>query len=327
MGWERKRGKLEEFNRLLRGATDTSFSTTVGPLEILPAIRYCITLDSDTQLPRDAARELIGIIAHPLNRPVLDPESRLVVEGYGILQPRVSVTMASAAGSLFARTYAGHTGVDPYTTAVSDVYQDLFGEGIYTGKGLYDVDAFQASLDGRVPENALLSHDLFEGVHARTALVTDVEVVDDYPSSVLAHAKRQHRWVRGDWQILWWLFPYVPTRRRHRAQPPAARLALEDPRQPAAQPGGAGAGRVVPRRLDRAARHAVGVDARWRLGAIVFPVLARLLQLARRAAARAGLARVHSGLQRGPAGRPGPRAAAAHVPRAPGVGHARMPSA
>ena len=120
--------------------------------------------------------------------------------------------MASAAGSLFARTYAGHTGVDPYTTAVSDVYQDLFGEGIFTGKGLYDVDAFMASLEGRVPENALLSHDLFEGLHARAALVTDAEVVDDYPSNVLTHARRQHRWVRGDWQILWWLFPWVPTR-------------------------------------------------------------------------------------------------------------------
>src|SRR5678815_497132 len=133
--------------------------------------------------------------------------------GYAILQPRVSVTMASAAGSVFARTYAGHTGVDPYTTAVSDVYQDLFSEGIFTGKGLYDVDAFMTSLQGRVPENALLSHDLFEGLYARTALVTDVEVVDDYPSSVLAHARRQHRWVRGDWQILWWLFPFVPSRK------------------------------------------------------------------------------------------------------------------
>lgn len=120
--------------------------------------------------------------------------------------------MASAAGSRFARTYAGHTGVDPYTTAVSDVYQDLFDEGIFTGKGLYDVDAFAATLEGRVPENALLSHDLFEGLYARTALVTDIELVDDYPSSVLAHARRQHRWVRGDWQILWWLFPFVPSR-------------------------------------------------------------------------------------------------------------------
>jgi cyclic beta-1,2-glucan synthetase len=212
IGWERKRGKIEEFNRVLRGASDTSFTTQVGSLGVLPQIRYCITLDSDTKLPRDAAKELIGIIAHPLNQPYVDPESRRVTEGYGILQPRVSVTMASAAGSLFSRTYAGHTGVDPYTTAVSDVYQDLFNEGIYTGKGLYDVDAFMASLDGRVPENALLSHDLFEGLYARTALITDVEVVDDYPSSVLTHARRQHRWVRGDWQILWWLFPLVPTR-------------------------------------------------------------------------------------------------------------------
>src|SRR6266849_1835022 len=212
IGWERKRGKLEEFNRLLRGATDTSFTVLVGELSVLPAVRYCITLDSDTRLPRNAAKQLIGIIAHPLNRPRFDAHVGRVTKGYGILQPRVSVTMASAAGSLFARTYAGHTGVDPYTTAVSDVYQDLFNEGIFTGKGLYDVDAFAAALEGRVPENALLSHDLFEGLHARCALVTDLEVVDDYPSSVLAHARRQHRWVRGDWQILWWLLPFVPSR-------------------------------------------------------------------------------------------------------------------
>jgi cyclic beta-1,2-glucan synthetase len=212
IGWERKRGKIEEFNRLLRGATDTSFSTQVGRLDVLPSVRYCLTLDSDTRLPRDAAKKLIGIIAHPLNQPRFDPRLGRVTEGYGILQPRVSVTMASAAGSLFARTYAGHTGVDPYTTAVSDVYQDLFDEGIFAGKGLYDVDAFVRALEDRVPENALLSHDLFEGLYARTALVTDVEVVDDYPSSVLAHARRQHRWVRGDWQILCWLLPLVPSR-------------------------------------------------------------------------------------------------------------------
>jgi cyclic beta-1,2-glucan synthetase len=212
MGWERKRGKIEEFNRLLRGAADTTFSTQVGDLGVLPFVRYCITLDSDTLLPRDAARRLIGIAEHPLNRARFNPVVGRVTEGYGILQPRVSVTMASAAGSLFARTYAGHTGVDPYTTAVSDVYQDLFDEGIFTGKGLYDVDAFIAALEERAPVNALLSHDLFEGLYARTALVTDVELVDDYPSSVLAHARRQHRWVRGDWQILWWLLPFVPSR-------------------------------------------------------------------------------------------------------------------
>ncbi|MEO5822306.1 MAG: glucoamylase family protein [Vicinamibacteraceae bacterium] len=210
MGWERKRGKIEEFNRLLRGASDTGFRHTAGELSILADVRYCITLDTDTQLPRDAAKTLIGIALHPLNQPQVDLTSRRVTEGYGILQPRVSVTMSSAAGSVFARVYAGHTGVDPYTTAVSDTYQDLFEEGVFAGKGLYHVDAFKATLDGRVPENALLSHDLFEGLHARVALVTDLEVVDDFPATVLAHARRQRRWVRGDWQILWWLFPWVP---------------------------------------------------------------------------------------------------------------------
>ena len=198
MGWERKRGKIEEFNRLLRNAGETSFRYFAGDLSILPHVRYCIALDSDTRLPRDAARSLIGIILHPLNHPRIDRLLHRVTEGYGILQPRVSVTMASAAGSLFARVYAGHTGVDPYTTAVSDVYQDLFREGIYAGKGLYHVDSFRATLEGRVPENALLSHDLFEGLHARVALVSDVEVVDDYPATVLAHVRRQRRWVRGD---------------------------------------------------------------------------------------------------------------------------------
>ena len=211
MGRERKRGKIEEFNRLLRSAADTSFSVKVGDLAVLPAVRYVLTLDADTRLPRGAARTLIGIISHPLNRAVVDPALRRVTEGYGILQPRVSVNLGSAGGSLFARVYAGHTGVDPYTTAVSDTYQDLFGEGAFTGKGLYDVDAFQATVGWRVPENALLSHDLFEGLYARTALVSDVEVVDDYPANVLAHARRQNRWVRGDWQILAWLFPLVPT--------------------------------------------------------------------------------------------------------------------
>ncbi len=212
MGWERKRGKIEEFNRLLRGAVDTSYEppTPSGPL---PFIRYCITLDTDTQLPRGSLRSLVGIASHPLNRPRFDPALGLVRQGYGIVQPRVSVNVISESESVFARIYAGHTGVDPYTTATSDVYQDLFGEGIFTGKGLYDVDAFMAALSSRVPENALLSHDLFEGLHARVALASDVEVVDDYPSSVLAHARRQHRWVRGDWQILLWLFSWVPTRR------------------------------------------------------------------------------------------------------------------
>ncbi len=212
MGWERKRGKIEEFTRLLRGAADTSYVLQVGELSVLPQVRYCLTLDSDTRLPREVGRQLVGILSHPLNRPRFEPRLGRVTEGYAILQPRVSVTLASAAGSLFARAYSGHTGVDPYTTAVSDVYQDLFGEGIFTGKGLFDVDAFAAALEGRVPENALLSHDLFEGLFARAALVSDLELVDDYPPSVLAHARRQHRWVRGDWQILLWLLPWVPAR-------------------------------------------------------------------------------------------------------------------
>jgi cyclic beta-1,2-glucan synthetase len=211
MGWERKRGKLEEFNRLLRGDASTSYLLTVGDLTVLPDVKYCLTLDSDTVLPRNVARQLVGISAHPLHRPCYDAREGRVTAGYTILQPRVSVTFASAAGSLFARLYAGHTGVDPYTTAVSDVYQDLFEEGIFTGKGLYEVDAFRLALEGRVPENALLSHDLFEGLHARAALVTDVELVDDYPASILTHARRRHRWVRGDWQILLWLLPWVPT--------------------------------------------------------------------------------------------------------------------
>ena len=219
MGWERKRGKIEEFNRLLRGATDTSFAVSVGDLSVLPDVKYCITLDSDTRLPRGVARELIGLIVHPLNRAVFDPRVGRVTEGYGVLQPRISVNFMSAAGSLFARLYSGHTGVDPYTTAVSDTYQDLFAEGIFTGKGLYDVDAFIQALEDSVPENALLSHDLFEGLHARVGLVSDVELVDDYPSSVLSHARRQHRWVRGDWQILFWLFPFVPSRRGLKRNP------------------------------------------------------------------------------------------------------------
>ena len=212
IGWERKRGKIEEFNALIRGRPST-FRVVVGDPSILESVRYVITLDADTRLPRETARRLIGIIQHPLNRPRFDPVLRRVTRGYGILQPRVSVTLTSAASSRFARVYAGHTGVDIYTTAVSDTYQDLFGEGSFTGKGLYDVDAFMAALEGRVPENAILSHDLFEGIHARAGLVSDIEVVDDFPSSLLAHAGRQRRWVRGDWQILAWLFPWVPTPR------------------------------------------------------------------------------------------------------------------
>ncbi len=210
MGWERKRGKLEEFNRLLRGSENTTFIVRTGDKSFLRDFRFVITLDSDTQLPRDAARRLIGAATHPLNQPIIDKNANRVTYGYGILQPRVSISLESASKSRFVRIFSGNTGIDPYTTAVSDVYQDLFGEGSFTGKGLYVIDAFQTTLNDRVPENSLLSHDLFESLFARAALTTEIELLDDYPSSYIAYAKRQHRWTRGDWQILRWLFPKVP---------------------------------------------------------------------------------------------------------------------
>ena len=203
MGWERKRGKLHELNHLLRGATDTSFVPTGA---VAPAgVRYVITLDADTRLPRGAVERLVGTIAHPLNRPRFDPGRRRVVEGYAVLQPRVTPPLPGREGSFFQRLSSGPAGVDPYASAVSDVYQDLWGEGSYTGKGIYDVDAFEAALVGRVPENALLSHDLFEGVFARAGLVTDVELFESAPLHYGVAAARQHRWARGDWQLLPWI--------------------------------------------------------------------------------------------------------------------------
>ncbi|HKO60381.1 MAG TPA: glucoamylase family protein, partial [Pyrinomonadaceae bacterium] len=220
MGWERKRGKLEEFNHLVRGTGETTFVVQTADDALLRRIRYVITLDSDTQLPRDAALKLIGAAIHPLNRPRFDNEANRVVDGYGILQPRVSISLESASRSRFANIFSGNTGIDPYTTAVSDVYQDLFGEGSFTGKGLYDVNAFETALAERVPENSLLSHDLFESLFARAALVTDIELIDDYPSSYIAYSRRQHRWTRGDWQIFRWLFPVVPDARRNKIPNP-----------------------------------------------------------------------------------------------------------
>ena len=218
MGWERKRGKLEEFNRLLRGAKDTSFVVRTGDDALLSTIRFVITLDSDTQLPRDVARKLVGAAIHPLNKPGIDRATNSVTYGYGILQPRVSISLASASRSKLVQIFSGYTGIDPYTTAVSDVYQDFFGEGSFTGKGLYDVDTFQRTLENRVPENCLLSHDLFECLFARAALTTDIELLDDYPASYEAYAKRAHRWARGDWQIIRWLFPRVPDGERRRVR-------------------------------------------------------------------------------------------------------------
>jgi len=204
MGWERKRGKLHELNRLLRGATDTSF--VAGQRSVPADVRLVITLDADTRLPRDTLRALIGKMAHPMNRPRFDPVERRVVEGYGILQPRVTPALpVGAEGSVYQRVYSSAGGIEPYAAAVSDIYQDLFGEGSFTGKGIYDVDAFLAAMDGRVPDNTMLSHDLFEGTFARAALASDIEVIEDFPSRMDVASKRQHRWVRGDWQLLPWI--------------------------------------------------------------------------------------------------------------------------
>ncbi len=219
MGHERKRGKLEDFNRLLLGGDD-AFSLKIGDLSDLNSYRFVITLDSDTQLPRDTARMLVATIAHPLNRPVIDPATRTVREGYAILQPRISVSVDSACRSRLARFFSGQTGFDPYTTAVSDVYQDLYGQAIFTGKGIYDLRAFDAVTGGRFPENTLLSHDLLEGEYARTGLVTDLEFIDDFPAKYQAWSKRKHRWTRGDWQIARWLLPSVPAPRGGRTSNP-----------------------------------------------------------------------------------------------------------
>ncbi len=206
MGWERKRGKLHEFNRLLRGDCDTSFISAVAG-QLKSDVRYVITLDADTRLPRGAAKRLIGKMAHPLNHPELDPTSFCVTAGHGILQPRVTPSLPiGTESSLFQWAFSGPNGLDPYAFAVSDVYQDLFDEGSFVGKGIYHVDVFEAALKARVAENTILSHDLLEGVFARAALVSDVEVVEEFPSRYDVEVSRQHRWVRGDWQLLPWIF-------------------------------------------------------------------------------------------------------------------------
>jgi len=209
MGWERKRGKLMDLNNLLRGKFD-SFPVKVGDLSILSKVRFVITLDSDTELPRGSASRMVGTLAHPLNQAIIDPDKGIVVAGYGILQPRVGVSVQSSARSRLASIYSGQTGFDIYTHATSDVYQDLYGEGIFVGKGIYEVETLHRVLDRRFPRNALLSHDLVEGAYARAGLVSDIEIIEDYPSHYSAHNRRKHRWMRGDWQIAGWLLPQVP---------------------------------------------------------------------------------------------------------------------
>ena len=211
IGWERKRGKLHELNRLLRGATDTTFMD-FGVAAAPPPqnVRYVLTLDSDTRLPRDTVRRLIGKMAHPLNRPRIDAERGRVVEGHAVLQPRVTPSLPEGGeGSLFQRVFSSSSGIDPYSSAVSDVYQDMFGEGSYAGKGIYDLDAFESALSGRAPDSTLLSHDLFEGTFARAGFASEVEVVEEFPSRYDVSAERHHRWARGDWQLLPWIFGFA----------------------------------------------------------------------------------------------------------------------
>jgi cyclic beta-1,2-glucan synthetase len=209
MGWERKRGKLMDLSKFLFSEYD-SFPFKAGDVSKLAKVRYVITLDADTELPRGTAHKLVGTLAHPLNQAIVDPEKNVVVAGYGILQPRVRISVQSASRSRLANIYSGQTGFDIYTRAVSDVYQDLYGEGIFAGKGIFEARTVHRVLDRRFPQNALLSHDLIEGAYARVGLVTDVEVVEDYPSHYSAYNRRKHRWLRGDWQITSWLFTRVP---------------------------------------------------------------------------------------------------------------------
>ncbi len=226
MGYERKRGKLAALNGLLRSGrggnleqglgpgvgsgVESGFSLIVGNLEVLRDVTYVITLDTDTDLPRDTAWQLVGAMAHPLNRPQYDADKGRIVSGYGILQPRVAVSLPGTNRSRYARMYGIDAGIDPYTGVVSDVYQDLFGEGSYIGKGIYDVDAFEQVLRDRFPENLILSHDLIEGCHARSGLISDVQLFEEYPARYSEDVSRRTRWIRGDWQILRWIFPGVP---------------------------------------------------------------------------------------------------------------------
>ena len=206
MGWERKRGALVELNNLLSGDEDTSFNVVSGDISKLQGrIKYVITLDADTKLPIEGATKLIGTISHPLNKAIIDKDTGIVKEGYGIIQPRILVDIESSNRSLFTRIFAGAGGIDPYSTAVWDIYQDLFGEAIFTGKGIYDLEVFRNCINETIPENTVLSHDLLEGTLIRVGLATNIELIDGYPEKYSSYIMRQHRWVRGDWQLIRWL--------------------------------------------------------------------------------------------------------------------------
>ena len=225
MGYERKRGKLSELNKLLRGGAKESFSRIVGDQSVFPSIKYIITLDADTQLPLGTAWKLIGAMAHPLNHPWYDKKKERVTKGYGILQPRVTVSLPDITGSIYARLHGNEPGIDPYTRASSDVYQDLFEEGSFIGKGIYEVDTFIKVLEGRFPENGILSHDLLEGCYVRSGLLSDVQLFEKYPTTYKADMKRNSRWIRGDWQIFSWFLPFVPGPERHWHKNPVSALS------------------------------------------------------------------------------------------------------
>ena len=269
MGWERKRGKLADFNRLLlnlradspAALRETAYTTQVGDVSVLADVKYVITLDADTSLPQGSANRLIATLAHPLNQAEFAPDGRSVIAGYTVLQPRVDIKPTSANRSPFSQIFAANSGFDLYSFAVSDVYQDLFGEGSYVGKGIYDVAAFERSLAGQVRQNTLLSHDLFEGIHGRAALVTDILLYEEYPSRYLVYAHRMRRWIRGDWQLLPWLFPTVRTENGMAPN----RLSIINRwkifRQPAAQSGTSQFSGIARRRLAVPAWFAPGLDA------------------------------------------------------------------
>ena len=225
MGYERKRGKLGDLNALLRGDAGSRFALVVGATAVLTNVRYVITLDTDTELPRDSARQFVAAMEHPLNRPQLDAARGIVVAGHGILQPRVAASLTGANRSRYARLCGAEAGIDPYTRAVSDVYQDLFAEGSFIGKGIYDVDAFESTLGERFPENRILSHDLLEGCYLRSALLSDVLLYEEDPATYQADASRRYRWMRGDWQLLRWLLPGVPAANGGRAPNPLSALS------------------------------------------------------------------------------------------------------
>jgi cyclic beta-1,2-glucan synthetase len=225
MGYERKRGKLSDLNALLRGITKEHFSLIIGNQSVFPKIKYAITLDSDTQLPLGSAGKLIGTMAHPLNRAWYDVKKKRVTKGYGILQPRITISLPDITGSRYSRMHGNEPGIDPYTRASSDVYQDLFGEGSYIGKGIYDVDIFQKVLDDRFLENHILSHDLLEGCYIRSGLLSDVQLFEKYPTTYTADMKMRLRWIRGDWQIFSWILPWVKDSENHLHKNPISALS------------------------------------------------------------------------------------------------------